>query len=283
MTAKAPGTLSRNNREATVTPSGLAAKSLPVTAWPSGRQEASLVAEETPVAICYNGISHVVMMATPANLTDLAVGFSITEGIVDSIGDIYGVEETVSERGIEVHLDISAACFHRLKQHRRHLAGRTGCGLCGRESLDCLNLDCPRVAPAIPISHEAIHRALECFTESQPLYRLTGAVHGAAWCDAEGNIRLVMEDVGRHNALDKLIGQRARAGDNSPGFLLISSRASYEIVQKSARAGIGTIVAVSAPTSLAVEMAEKSGITLVGFAREGRHSVYTHTGRAGGS
>lgn len=252
------------------------ARQLEVTPWPGVDGERNWVAEELPVAICYNGLSHVVMMATPRHCRELAVGFSLSEGIVDSLADIYGIEDSDGPDGLEVDLEISAACFQRLRQQRRHLAGRTGCGLCGRESLGAQDFQVPRVAGDLRLGHAAIQFALDQLAQRQPLHSLTGGVHGAAWCAVDGAIGLLMEDVGRHNALDKLIGSRLISRRDDPGFVLVSSRASYEIIQKSARAGIAVVVAVSAPTSLAVAMAQASGITLVAFARAGRHSVYSH-------
>ncbi|NIC05286.1 formate dehydrogenase accessory sulfurtransferase FdhD [Billgrantia bachuensis] len=232
------------------------------------------IAVETPVALVYNGISHAVMMATPADLEDFALGFSFTEGILEAPEELYGIEVREEAAGIAVHLDIAAQRFMELKQRRRSLAGRTGCGLCGTESLEqairpVASVTAPRVEDA------AIQHALDALKWHQPLQRETGATHGAAWCDLDGQILLAREDVGRHNALDKLIGAMLkRRFDPHHGFVLVSSRASYEMVQKSASAGIGCLVAVSASTSLAIEQARQSGLKLVGFARPGRHVIY---------
>ncbi|QOR40586.1 formate dehydrogenase accessory sulfurtransferase FdhD [Billgrantia diversa] len=232
------------------------------------------IAVETPVALVYNGISHAVMMATPAELEDFALGFSFTEGILEASEELYGIEVLEETAGIAVHLDIATQRFMELKQRRRSLAGRTGCGLCGTESLEqairpVVSVTAPRVEDA------AIQHALDALKWHQPLQRETGATHGAAWCDLDGQVLLAREDVGRHNALDKLIGAMLkRRFDPHHGFALVSSRASYEMVQKCASAGIGCLVAVSASTSLAIELARQAGLKLVGFARPGRHVIY---------
>ncbi|MGR2738459.1 formate dehydrogenase accessory sulfurtransferase FdhD [Billgrantia sp. Q4P2] len=233
------------------------------------------IAVETPVALVYNGISHAVMMATPADLEDFALGFSFTEGILEAPEELYGIEVRAEVAGIAVHLDIAAQRFMELKQRRRSLAGRTGCGLCGTESLEQAIRPVPRVEDAPVVADGAIQHALEALRWHQPLQRETGATHGAAWCDLDGQVQLAREDVGRHNALDKLIGAMLqRRCDPRHGFVLVSSRASYEMVQKCASAGIGCLVAVSASTSLAIELARQAGLMLVGFARPGRHVIY---------
>ncbi|MFG6178002.1 formate dehydrogenase accessory sulfurtransferase FdhD [Halomonas sp. THAF12] len=232
------------------------------------------LALEVPVALVYNGISHAVMMASPTDLEDFALGFSLTEGIIAHPHECYDLELQEDTRGLTVQLTIASQREAELKERRRSLAGRTGCGLCGTEALDQAIRPIPAVqAPAL--TDAAIQRALGELAEHQALQAATGASHGAAWCDADGRIRRVREDVGRHNALDKLIGAVARAGGPSKdGFALVSSRASYEMVHKSASAGIGALVAVSAATALAVEQAREAGLLLVGFARPGRHLVY---------
>ncbi len=249
-----------------------------ICAWPKvdGDYSDDFVAEETPVALVYNGVSHAVMMASPRDLEAFALGFSLSEGIVDHCDEIYAIDTQFLSNGIEVSLTISHQRFGQLKSRRRMLAGRTGCGICGAESLNQLVVDPPAVTQQATVSHQAIFRATRALDASQPVQLLTGAVHGAAWCDENGAIITVCEDIDRHNALDKLIGTLIPGdGFRNSGFLLISSRASYEILQKSARANIEIVVAVSAPTSRAIDMAEKSGITLVGFSREHRHVAYT--------
>lgn len=239
-----------------------------------------VVAEEVPVALVYNGISHAVMLATPLDLEDFAVGFSLSECIVGRAGEIHDLEIVEQPNGIEVRLELSAERAHILKQYRRTLAGRTGCGLCGKESLDQLARRATTVTSSAVMSRDALPRALSSLQAGQQLFRLTGAVHAAAWCDFDGRIDLVREDVGRHNALDKLIGARAVGGKGfEGGFALMTSRASYEIVQKAAAVGIAVVAAVSAPTGMAVRVAVESGVTLIGFARGERHCVYSHPER----
>jgi formate dehydrogenase accessory protein FdhD len=236
------------------------------------------IAEEVPVALAYNGLSHVVMMATPADLDDFALGFSLSEGIIGRAGELQDVECMASSTGITLDLRIPESRFHALKQQRRNLTGRTGCGLCGQESLAAA------IRPVVTVHHRlrthpaAIADALRNLADHQPLNQQTGAVHAAAF--ARHGALAVREDVGRHNALDKLIGALARADiPAEEGFLLISSRASYEMVHKAAAAGIGLLAAISAPTGLAIQLADQAGLTLIGFAREGRMTVYTHADR----
>jgi len=255
--------------------------------WPSGPEngEPDWVSSEVPVALVYNGISHAVMMATPRDLEAFAIGFSLSEDIVSRVGEIYDIEiESDVDRGIQVALRISAERFERLKDRRRSLSGRTGCGICGAESLEQVRIPLPRLKSDLRVRHGVVEKASVRLRENQPLQSRSGGMHGAAWCDVDGTVQTLCEDVGRHNALDKLIGQLARqelVGDGKPmrGFLLISSRASYEILFKAARAGMAIVVAVSAPTSLAIDIADSAGITLVGFSRAGRHVVYTNPQR----
>ncbi len=249
------------------------------------RVAADVVIEEVPVALVYNGISHAVMMATPADLEDFAIGFSLTEGIVHSPEEIYDLSVEPGPEGISVDITIASERFVALKERRRNMTGRTGCGLCGTESLAEAIRPIPRVPTHGAIDDEAVQRAVRDLKEWQPLQAETGATHAAAWCDRNGAIIRVREDVGRHNALDKLvgacIGHESQDGNTTTralteGFVLISSRGSFEMVQKSAAVGVGCLVAVSAPTALAIREAEKAGMTLIGFARPGRHVVYTH-------
>lgn len=236
------------------------------------------LAEEVAVALVYNGLSHVVMMATPTDLEDFALGFSLSEKIIRQPEQLYGIEVVERPLGIELQIEIGSEPFARLKQHRRNLTGRTGCGLCGADSLAQAVGEPDSVTPQPLPTAAAIETALEQLRAHQPLQRSTGAVHGAALCDASGEIVLLREDVGRHNALDKLIGAlHGRQSVSLPAvsFVLISSRASYEMVHKCASANLGALVAVSAPTALAVRQAEKAGIQLIGFARPGRHLIYT--------
>jgi len=238
-----------------------------------------LIAQEVAIALVYNGLSHVVMMASPTALEDFALGFSLSEGIIERPEQLYGIDIEQQKLGIELHIEIAAECFAKLKEHRRNLAGRTGCGLCGAESLQQA-VGTPKAVETAPMPDStAIETALAQLKANQPLQSVTGAVHGAALCDLSGNILLLREDVGRHNALDKLIGalsaDRGQYPANGDSFVLISSRASYEMVNKCTSVGISTLVAVSAPTALAVEHAITAGMNLIGFARPGRHVIYT--------
>lgn len=238
------------------------------------------VAEEVPVALVYNGVSHAVMMATPDDLEDFALGFSLSECIVRRPGEILDLDIVERDNGVEVQMRVSAQRALELREFRRSMAGRTGCGLCGTESLDQLKRRASRVDSTAVLASGALPRALAGLESMQHLFRLTGAVHAAAWCDPQGAIELVREDVGRHNALDKVIGAvAAQRGDFGDGFVLMTSRASYEIVQKAAAVGIAVVAAVSAATGMAVRVAEESGVTLVGFVRGERHCVYTHPER----
>ncbi|HET6718424.1 MAG TPA: formate dehydrogenase accessory sulfurtransferase FdhD [Rhodocyclaceae bacterium] len=233
--------------------------------------------EEVPVALVYNGISHAVMLATPSDLEDFGLGFSLSEGILASPDELYDCEVVTCPDGTEVRLEIASARLAALKVRRRSLAGRTGCDLCGVESLQAAVRDPAPVAPRPPLAAAAIHRALAELTTWQPLHRATGAAHAAAWADNAGRLIAVREDVGRHNALDKLVGTLARRRfDPSTGFVVVTSRASYEMVQKTAAAGIGLLAAVSAPTAYAVRLAEAAHLTLIGLARAGRLTAYSH-------
>ena len=253
----------------------------------SGGREVSdeVVAEEVAVALVYNGISHAVMMATPCDLEDLGCGFSLTERIVENVAEIHDIQiEEIpvgsSGRGIEVRLEISARRIAGLQTRRRSLAGRTGCGLCGVDSLDAVL----RLVPVSPasglVSRQAIERAMSALPSLQTINKMNGASHAAGWAAADGTLTAVREDVGRHNALDKLAGALARTGAApGGGFVVVTSRCSYEMVQKAASLGAAAIAAVSAPTSLAIETAERAGIALAAFVREGRLTVYANDER----
>jgi len=233
------------------------------------------VATETPVALVYNGISHVVMMATPADLEDFALGFSLSEGILGAADELLDLHIDSGDTGIELQLTIAQQALHALKQRRRNLAGRTGCGICGAEALEQVMPQLAPVTDTLRVRHSALQAALEALQQGQPLQAATGGVHAAAWCNTDGAIMLLREDVGRHNALDKVLGARSRAGADAPGFLVVTSRASYEMVAKTAAAGVELLLAVSAPTTLAIDLAQRWGVTLAGFARPGRHTIYT--------
>ena len=237
------------------------------------------VAEEVPVALIFNGISHVVMMATPLNLEDFALGFSLTEGILNSVQDLYSVDIISQENGIELQCEISAECFAKLKDKRRNLVGRTGCGICGSESLvQAMRSPLRNITQKLRLSSLAITRSLRDIVQYQQLQALTGATHASAWVNANGEVLIVREDVGRHNALDKLIGVLVKTEqDLSQGYVLTTSRGSYEMVQKLASIGIGMLVAISAPTALAIKIAKQCNISLVGFARDEQFVIYNGT------
>jgi len=239
------------------------------------------VADEVPVALQYNGVSHAVMLASPIDLEDFAYGFSLSEGLVDSAADIHGVELESAPEGLVLNLEIASRCLARLKERRRTLAGRTGCGLCGSESLEQALPAAGHVAPpAWTLAPHALASAMRALRKSQALQSATGATHAAAWCRPDGTVDLVREDVGRHNALDKLVGALARARCNpGEGFFAVTSRASFEMVQKTARAGVGLMAAISAPTALAIRTADAAGVTLVGFTRGDDWVAYSHTER----
>ena len=256
--------------------------SYPALKWESGesRHMDDRVAEEVPVALIYNGISHAVMLASPLDLEDFAVGFSLSEEIAHSPSDIYGIEVIHQPQGIEVHIDLAGECFAALKQRRRTLAGRTGCGLCGAESLAQV-MQGNRKVTAISeyISTNAILRAYQTIRSQQYLQSETGGTHACAWVSQAGDIYLLREDIGRHNALDKLIGSLTRNRPRQPGFVFTTSRASYEMVQKAISANISILAAISAPTGLAIRMAQNRGLTLVGFARDQQFVIYSHPQR----
>ena len=244
------------------------------------------VAEEVPVALVYNGIAHAVMLATPAYLEDFACGFSLSERIVDDVAEIYDIEIDAHARGIEVRVELAGAAMQRLKLTRRLRTGKTGCGLCGIESLeqfangtgiDALQADAPCLQSDGMLTAAALHRAMAGLARCQDLHKATGGVHAAGWAAWDGAVLLAREDVGRHNALDKLVGAIARQRiDIAGGFIVVTSRASFEMVQKAACAGIGVLAAVSAPTAMAIRIADATGVTLAAFVRAGQHVVYTH-------
>ncbi|WP_082877939.1 formate dehydrogenase accessory sulfurtransferase FdhD [Methylobacillus sp. MM3] len=253
-----------------------------VERWQHGREVHALdqVAEEVPVAMVYNGISHAVMLATPAGLEAFGLGFSLAEGILKHKRELYDTEIVQRRDGIELHMTIAQERFVELKSRRRNLAGRTGCGLCGTESLQQVMRPTAPVESGLSLHPHAVHAALAGLPGYQSLQALTGAAHAAAWVSPAGVILHCEEDIGRHNALDKLIGTLAHHdADIRDGFVIVTSRASYEMVQKCATRGIAVLIAVSAPTSFAIDLAQQSGMTLAGFARGGSHVVYTHSHR----
>lgn len=250
--------------------------------WSEGLLEDRMdaVAEETPVALIYNDQPHVVMMASPQDLEDFAVGFSLSEGLIHNAHDIDSIERLDHPEGIALQIHCAPNALQNLGERRRNLTGRTGCGLCGAETLAQAMRSPRKVGQGSCIAPQVLQKALDHLTHAQPLNLLTGAVHAAAWCDLNGSILTLREDVGRHNALDKLIGAQSQAGESfDHGFLILTSRASYELVLKASMLNIALVVAVSAPTGLAIRIAEEAGITLAAFLRNGRHTVYTRPDR----
>ncbi|KAA1059372.1 formate dehydrogenase accessory sulfurtransferase FdhD [Enterobacter mori] len=238
------------------------------------------LAEEVPVALVYNGISHVVMMASPKDLELFAIGFSLSEGIIDHPQEIYGIDVVKACNGLEVQIELSSRRFMGLKERRRALAGRTGCGVCGVEQLNDIGKPVTPLPFTQTFNLANLDKALEHLNHVQPIGQLSGCTHAAAWVLPSGDIIGGHEDVGRHVALDKLLGRRARESDVwQQGAALVSSRASYEMVQKAAMCGVEILFAVSAATTLAVEVAERCNLTLVGFCKPGRATIYTHSQR----
>lgn len=231
------------------------------------------VIEEIPIAMLYNGISHAVMLATPSDLEDFALGFSLSEGIVKNPEQFSFIEAVKSELGLSLEMSIPQARFDLLHDRQRHLGAASGCGLCGIESLQAAIRPAPVVTSNKKINVSDITGAIRALGERQPLNNESGGVHAAGFVHANGI--LVREDVGRHNAVDKLLGALAKQmlGD---GFLVLSSRASYELVHKAAMANISVVVAISAPTSMAIQIAESCGITLICFVRGEQMTIYTH-------
>ena len=244
------------------------------------RQASAAIAEEVPVAFVYCQRAHAVMMATPCDLEDLAVGFTLSEGIVADAREIRKVMVCRHSRGIDVRIEVPSAVAERLTTRGRALAGRTGCGLCGVEAIDDAVRAPARVASTLTVTADAIWRATSALEEHQPLNSDTRAIHAAAWAVPSGDLRIVREDVGRHNALDKVLGALARAGMAAgEGFVVVTSRASFELVQKAAICGVPILAAVSRPTGLAVRMADAAGMGLVGLVRGQSANIYAHPSR----
>ncbi|HTV68961.1 MAG TPA: formate dehydrogenase accessory sulfurtransferase FdhD [Rhizobiaceae bacterium] len=240
-----------------------------------------MVPEETPVALSYGGTTHAVMMATPADLDDFALGFSLTEGIIASATEIdsIGVEEAGA--GIDIQIRLKDQANTRFEARRRRLAGPVGCGLCGIESIDEAMRSVDSVSPArLSLSSADITQAVRLLSKQQPLHAETGAVHAAGFFVPGKGIVAAREDVGRHNALDKLAGALAKAGiDGTTGAVVVTSRVSVEMVQKTASIGAPFIIAVSAPTALAIRTAEDAGMTLVALVRGDDFDIFTHPDR----
>jgi FdhD protein len=242
-------------------------------------QEVS-VAEEVPIAVVYNGRPYTVVMGSPLDLEDLGVGFSVTEGVVPHADALERVDVVRASHGIEIQIELSATDANRLAERSRTLVTRTSCGLCGIESIrDALRIPEP-LGHSLDVDTDALWLASRELTRRQPLNNETHTVHAAAWATARGEIALVREDVGRHNALDKLLGALARSATPiRNGFVVVTSRASYEMVQKSAVFGVELLAAVSRPTGLAIRFAEQTGLTLVGLLRGDSAVAYTHPRR----
>lgn len=255
---------------------------VPVTRWREQRlvELDDWVSNEVPVALEFNGISHAVMLATPCDLEDFALGFGISEGILASAAELYGCELNETAAGTTVSMEVSARSFASLKHRRRTLAGRTGCGICGTESLAQVFRAVPAISSDIRFQGDAIIHAMRSMRDRQRMNQLSGSMHAAAWCDVNGEVRVLREDVGRHNALDKLIGALAGGGwVAGNGFIAITSRASIEMVQKAAMTGVAMMAAVSAPTQLAVDAAQLAGMSLVGMVRHNDMVIYAHPHR----
>jgi len=236
------------------------------------------VPEETAIALTYNGSTHAVMMATPSDLEDFALGFSLTEGVIESAADIDSLEVIATPLGVEVRIWLTEERGKTYVGRKRSMAGPTGCGLCGVESLEAAMRPLPHVVqPAWRLTPQAIVAAMAALDPAQQLNQATHAVHAAAfWTEAEGLVAL-REDVGRHNALDKLAGALVRAGRTaSSGIILMTSRVSIELIQKAARLDAPILAAVSAPTAAAIRLADEAGITLIGVARRQDFEIFTH-------
>jgi FdhD protein len=265
----------------------------PELGWPSYQQstverwrghqqtiQQDYIAEEVPVSLVYNGTPHVVMLATPTNLEEFALGFSITEGIIKTPQELLSARIYHRSNGIEVYLQIPKQRFDCLSDKGRNLTGRTGCGLCGASTLQQAIRRPNPVGNGLTLSAQDLLSALTDIKQRQNLNQLTGSVHAAAWAIPGQSVVEIREDVGRHNALDKLIGLLLRTNkDLTSGFVIVTSRASYELVQKTACVGITTLAAMSAPTGLAIRLADEAGLTLIGFARDDHYVVYTHPQR----
>ncbi len=232
------------------------------------------IAVEIPVAFLYGDTPYAVMMASPGDAEDFAYGFSLTEGIIRSADEIRGVGVVTQDKGLALEIDLAPGRFREHLARRRAITGRTSCGLCGVETVEQLP-QANALAPAAPITPQALFAALANLEKNQQLNALTHAVHAAAFCSRDGTIRALREDVGRHNALDKLIGALLREGVSPrDGFIVVTSRASFEMVEKAAIFGATTLVAISAPTSLAIERAEALGLTLAAIARADGVTVF---------
>ena len=265
-------------------PLGYASASRQVTATrlaENGRTTAhETLAEECPFTIAFNGVSFAVVMCTPTDLEELAIGFAITERIVRTASDITHIDIVRHAAGIEAQCEISAEAAAAATSRVRRLPSRTGCGIYGATSAAEVIPELQRIRSDTLISADAVSRAMRTLGARQPLNEATGATHAAAWATGDGTLELVCEDVGRHNALDKLVGAQLRRGaSGTDGFVVLTSRGSHELVQKAAMLGVSLLATVSAPTALAVRVADTCGMTLAGFVRDERMTLYTHPGR----
>lgn len=241
----------------------------------SAAAEQRVVVSEVPLALTFNRIPYVVMMVTPNDLEDFVRGFVLTEGL---LGPDQAMELEIAEAdgGWIANLEVGEPVMVAVMERRRTLVGQPSCGICGLEELEAAIRELPSAAPPRPIAKAALFSALEGLAEHQPLNRQTGAAHAAALVDHNGSIRLVREDAGRHTALDKLVGAALRSPEDlGRGFVLLTSRCSYELVQKALVAGVRMLVTISAPTSLAVELAGKYGLTVIALARPDRMLVFS--------
>ncbi|WP_301097937.1 formate dehydrogenase accessory sulfurtransferase FdhD [Otariodibacter sp.] len=240
------------------------------------KQEDNLI-KEVPIALVYNGISHVVMMSTPSDLEDFALGFSLSEGIIVNKNQLFGLDIIEGPSGIQIELEIATRQFVALKEKRRSMAGRTGCGICGVEQLEQVQQNCklfPRSHRLYNISPLIFDSCLEQLEQAQLLSHQTGASHAAAFFTPNGKLLAIREDVGRHVALDKLLGWYAKA-DNPIGFVFVTSRASFEMVQKCLACGVEMLCAISATTEMAYQLANENNFTLLAFTRKGKTTIYS--------
>ncbi|MGI0523520.1 formate dehydrogenase accessory sulfurtransferase FdhD [Rhizobium giardinii] len=256
---------------------------VPETARRNGKLAAGtrVVPEETPIAFSYGGSTHAVMMATPGDFEDFAVGFSLTEGIIDDPAEIESIGAVADEKGIDLQIVLKDEQNDALTARRRHMAGPVGCGLCGIESIEQAVRKTPSVTGSpLRLTEEQIVEAVALLNGQQPLHFETRAVHGAGFYVPGKGLIAVREDVGRHNALDKLVGAAARAGfSGASGAVVVTSRVSVEMVQKTAIIGSPFIIAISAPTALAIRTADEAGMTLIALVRGADFEIFTHSDR----
>jgi FdhD protein len=243
------------------------------------------LANEVPIALEFNGVSHAVMLATPLDLEDFALGFALSESILENSNQLFDTDIVAASNGITVQMNIANSAFSKLKDKRRTMTGRTGCGLCGTENLAQVVRQLPPLADtgkSVGVFNATqICNAIKSLQAAQPLQNATGSVHAAAWCDANATLQIVREDVGRHNALDKVIGALAKIKqfNAATGFFIVTSRASFEMVQKTVSAGVPLLAAVSGATSFAVQSAQRANLSLLGFVRDDDLVVYSHPQR----